>query len=328
MIIIYGTKMYGTIDTDDGGQHATRFIHIYYLPLIPIGGARPVSDDSYIPEPMQGKSVLLAYARVWGFFALGGLIAATYLNLEDSFVSGGIMGAVTLGAIGLWAFLMLKAGVKREFSPVGWGLTLGVPLLALGIATASGVSERTRRMKWDVEREMGTDGDFSKAALMKLAKEANEYDKNDKLAQRRSKCEGGSGLDCNELGYELSKTDPTASLEAYTKGCNLDFGMACFNEGLVVSKTNREDGEALYERACELDYANGCNNLATTLEKSNPKKAYQLFEKGCDLKSGLACRNQATLTANGTGTKKNPRLAKTLFKKGCELGDAKACEKD
>lgn len=326
MIIIYGTRMYGTIDTDDGAQHATRFVHIYYLPLIPIGGARPVGDDSYIPEPMQGKSVLLAYARVWGFFALGGLIAATYLNLEKSFISGGVMGAITLGAIGVWAFLMLKAGVKRSFSPVGYAFTLGVPLLALGIATAAGVSERTRRMKWDMERDMGTD-DFSKAALMKLAKEANDYDKSDKLAQRRSKCEQGSGLDCNELGYELSKTDPTASLEAYTKGCDLDFGMACFNEGLVVSKTNPGEAEMLYERSCELDYANGCNNLATTFEKKDAKKAYQLFEKGCDLNSGLACRNQAAFAEKGTGTKKNSRLAKTLYKKGCELGDTVACGK-
>ncbi|MFT3713351.1 MAG: tetratricopeptide repeat protein [Archangium sp.] len=326
MIIIYGTRMYGTIDTDEGFQHATRFIHIYYLPLIPIGGARPVSDDSYIPEPMQGKSVLLAYARVWGFFALGGLIAATYLNLEDSFISGGVTGAITLGAIGLWAFLMLKAGVKRSFSAVGYALTLGVPLLALGIATFTGVGERTRRMKWEMQNEMGTD-DFSKAALMKLAKEVDTADKNDKLAGRKAKCEQGDGYECNELGYSLKDTDKTASLDAYRKGCDLEYGMACFNEALVIAKTNENEALMLYEQACDLDYADGCNNLATRYEKKEPKKAVELFQKGCELKSGLACRNLGQLTSSGTGTKKNPKLAKTFFKKGCDLGDSIACGK-
>jgi hypothetical protein len=318
--------MYGTIDTDEGYQHATRFIHIYYLPLIPIGGARPVSDDSYIPEPMQGKSVLLAYARVYGFFALAGLIVATYSNLEHSFVSGAVTGAMTLGAIGLWAFLMLKAGVKRSFTAVGYGFTLGVPLLALGLATFMGVGERTRRMKWETQNEMGTD-DFSKAALMKLAKEADTYDKNDKLAGRKAKCEQGDGYECNELGYDLKDTDPTASLDAYRKGCDLEYGMACFNEALVVAKTNENEALMLYEQSCDLDYADGCNNLATRFEKKEPKKAVELFQKGCELKSGLACRNLGQLTSTGTGTKKNAKLAKTFFKKGCDLGDNIACGK-
>jgi hypothetical protein len=326
VIIIYGTRMYGTIDTDDGTQHATRFIHIYYLPLVPIGGAQVIDDDSYIPQPMRGKSVLLAYARVWGFFALAALVANTYLALERGFVGGGIMAAVTLAAIGGWALLMLKAGVKRSFGPLAYGLTLGVPLLALGIAVFTGVGERTRRMKWEMQDEMGTN-DFSKAALMKMAKEVDTYEKKDKLSKRRAKCDAGDGKECNELGYELSKTDPKASLAAYTQGCDLDNGMACFNEALVVSKTSPDDALALYERACDLDYADGCNNLGTKYEKKDPKHAVELFQQGCDLDSGLACRNLASLTEKGTGTKKNPRLAKTIYKKACELGDNVACGK-
>jgi hypothetical protein len=327
VIIIYGTKTYGTIDTDEGAQLATRFIHIYYLPLIPIGGAQLLGDDKYLPVPMNGKSVLLAYARVWGFFALGALVVNTYLALERGFVGGAIMGALTLAGIGVWAALMLKAGVKRAFSPVGYALVLGIPLLALGIATFTGVNERIRRMKWEKEDALAD----SKALLMDLAKKEVERQDNaklnDELAERERKCDEGSGLDCNELGFALSKTDPKRSLEAYTRGCDADFGMACFNEGLVLSKTNATEAAMLYERSCELDYANGCNNLATGLEKKDARKAVQLFQKGCDLKSGLACRNLARMTELGDGTRKNVKLARTLYKQGCELGDSVACGK-
>lgn len=321
MFIIYGTRTYGTIDAPDGTQHATRFVHVYYLPLVPIGGMRLISEDRGVPIPLDWRSVLLAYGRVWGFLGVAGLIANVYLNFEHSYAAGAAWGVVALAGIALWAASVLRFGVRRPFSPVGWGLALGVPLLALLVSVGTGVAEHQRRQlrdeRWADRSEK--DGPPS-AALLALAKEEAARAKEKKLEKRRARCEAGEGQECNELGYELSKTDPVASLDAYAQGCELDSGMACFNEALVVSKTDAARAAQKYEQACELGFAKGCNNLATTLEKTEPKRAAMLFDKGCELKHGLACRNLARLNE-----KKSPRLAMTLMKKACELGDTVAC---
>ncbi|MDP1922898.1 MAG: tetratricopeptide repeat protein [Myxococcales bacterium] len=327
MIIIYGSRMLGTVDVEDGTQQATRFAHVYYLPLIPLGSFELLGDDQGRPVPLNLKSVALAYGRVWGCVAVAGLIASTYLNLEDSFISGGVMTMVTLMGIALWALSILKLGVRHSsFGVPAWAFTLGVPLLALGIAVSSGVSERFSRMKWEAERGGGT-AELAKDALRGFAKAAAEAEEEERLARRREKCDQGSGLDCNELGYALSKTDPVESLAAYAKGCDADFGMACFNQALVTKKTDPAAADALYTRACELSYANGCNNQAVALEKAHPAQAFVLFEKGCELKSGLACRNVARMVAQGTGTKKNVKQAKTLYAQACAMGDDVSCGK-
>jgi len=336
VIIVYGTRCYGTIEEEDGSRHATRFAHIYYLPLFPVGGFRLVTDDTGIPMPINGKSMLLGYARVWGFFALGGFIAATYLNYEKSLVSGGIMAAVTLGAIAAWAFAMLKAGYKSPIRPVAAAFVLGIPLLALGGSVVAGVNERMSRMKWEKEFALNRDDNIQKAEelLAKLDKQKQDGTGSTgggalspKLQARKDKCDQGVARECNELGYDLKDIDPVASLEAYTKGCDGDDGMACFNEALVISKKDPKAAFMLYEQSCDLDYADGCNNLGTKLENDDSVKAVSLFQKGCDLKSGLACRNLAHMYELGKGTKKNARQAKTLYKQACTMGDTVACSK-
>lgn len=325
MFIIYGTRMLGTVDADDGTTQATRFVHVYYLPLIPMGTFELLGDDQGRPVPLNLKSVALAYGRTWGFVAVAGLIAATYLNLEKSLIAGGVMAFAALVGIALWALSILKLGVHRSsFGVPAYAFTLGVPLLALGIAVSTGVTERFNRMRWEAERGGGV-ASMTKDALRELAKSAAEAEQREKLAARRDKCDQGSGLDCNELGFALSKTDPEASLAAYAKGCELDFGMACFNQGVVTKKTDPAAAQALYEKACTLSYANGCNNQAAGVEQADPKQALALFRKGCELKSGLACRNVGRMTASGAGTKKDPKLAKALYAQACQLGDSTAC---
>jgi len=218
---------------------------------------------------------------------------------------------------------ILKLGVRHSsFGLPAYAFTLGVPLLALGIAVSTGVSERFSRMRWEAERGGGT-AELAKDALRGFAMVTAEAE--ERLAARRQKCDQGSGLDCNELGYALSKTHPVESLAAYAKGCDADFGMACFNQGLVLKKTDPAAAEELYTRACELSYASGCNNQAVAIEKADPKQAFALFEKGCELKSGLACRNVARMVTLGTGTKKNVKQAKTLYAQACAMGDDVSC---
>lgn len=325
MFIIYGTRLLGTIDADDGTTQATRFVHVYYLPLIPMGTFELLGDDQGRPVPLSLKSVALAYGRSWGFVAVAGLIAATYLNLESSLFAGGAMAAVTLAAIAAWAVSILKLGVHRtSFGVPAYALTLGIPLIALSLSVSAGVKERFNRMKWENERGGGFAG-MSRDALRELAKTAAEAEERSKLEARREKCEQGNGQACNDLGYALSKTDPAAALTAYEKGCALDFAMSCFNQGLRMKAADPIAARALYEKACGLGYGDGCNNQAAGLEKADAKQAVSLYRKGCELKSGLACRNMARMIEAGLGTKKDVKQAKVLYAQACKFGDSTAC---
>jgi len=92
MIVIYGTKFYGQVDSHRGQHQLTKFFHIYYVPLIPVGTiwVTQEHDGSYNGHAVQlnGKSVVAGYARVWGPVAVIGALA-----------TGGIGGAVAAGAL-------------------------------------------------------------------------------------------------------------------------------------------------------------------------------------------------------------------------------------
>ncbi len=91
MIVIYGTRFYGQVDSHGGQHHLTRFFHIYYVPLVPVSAlwATGETDDSYLGHnvKMSGRSVLAGYARVWGPIAAVAAIA-----------SGGFGGVLAAGA--------------------------------------------------------------------------------------------------------------------------------------------------------------------------------------------------------------------------------------
>jgi len=70
MIVFYGTRLYGKVDQlDDTGIHvATKFFHIYWIPLIPTASTLILSktDDGWngLPIPFSFKSLLAAWGRL------------------------------------------------------------------------------------------------------------------------------------------------------------------------------------------------------------------------------------------------------------------------
>ncbi|MEM1414064.1 MAG: hypothetical protein AAGH15_04155 [Myxococcota bacterium] len=77
-MIVYGLRHYGKVDAlghapNGGPWVATRFAHIWFLPLIPLGSTLVVADDGKsvngLKLPLSGKSVAFAYLRNWGVFA-------------------------------------------------------------------------------------------------------------------------------------------------------------------------------------------------------------------------------------------------------------------
>ncbi len=96
MIIFYGSRHYGKID-ERGGEHAvTRFGHLYWVPLFPMGSiwVTQTHEDSVRGHDIRlsGKSVIAGYARVWGPI---GVVAGV--------ATGGVAGVAVAGAAGALA---------------------------------------------------------------------------------------------------------------------------------------------------------------------------------------------------------------------------------
>ncbi len=110
MIVIYGTRFYGEVDSYGGQRQLTRFFHIYYVPLIPVGTVWVTRDaesgyDGHAVR-MSGRSVVAGYARVWGpVAAVGALIAGSI---------GGFVAALGLLGVMAWTWTWRSVHGQRE----------------------------------------------------------------------------------------------------------------------------------------------------------------------------------------------------------------------
>jgi len=122
MVIVYGSRFYGKVKACGRSFLATRFAHIYYVPLIPIGTSLVLeenADGSYrgMKAPFSVKSMLAAYLRVWGPLAC---IATFFLGLgavED--MDGEPVAMIVAGVFSGVVFLALLAGTILGWAVVG-----------------------------------------------------------------------------------------------------------------------------------------------------------------------------------------------------------------
>jgi hypothetical protein len=111
MIIIYGTRYYGQVDGYGGQRQATRFAHYFWLPLFPVGTmwiTRDVDGGYFQGHAVRfsGRSIVAAYARVWGPLAAVGTIATGGL--------GGIVAGAAIGALSVWSWTWRSVRGARE----------------------------------------------------------------------------------------------------------------------------------------------------------------------------------------------------------------------
>lgn len=91
MIIFYGTRLYGKVDQiDDTGIHvATKFFHIWFVPLIPLGSTLVIkkTDDGWngLPVPFSFKSLLAAWGRL---LCIPGVIVGFGACVDDEALIG------------------------------------------------------------------------------------------------------------------------------------------------------------------------------------------------------------------------------------------------
>jgi hypothetical protein len=120
MLIIWGTRFYGRIRQCGGSFLATKFFHIWFIPLIPVGTHLVFSDmgDSFrgVEAPFSFKSVMAGYLRIWGpiafLFALLSTIGGASGAQEP-------LEAVVIGAFGGLVTVALLAAVICAYAVIG-----------------------------------------------------------------------------------------------------------------------------------------------------------------------------------------------------------------
>ncbi len=111
-MIIFGTHKYGWVDQVEGlGAVATMFIHVMYVPLIPMGSYFIFADDDDrgVTLPLNGKSVLMAYTRAAIFWT-------AFICTLAALVSSGLTCCCALPVWGIYfamPFLMRRASDAR-----------------------------------------------------------------------------------------------------------------------------------------------------------------------------------------------------------------------
>jgi hypothetical protein len=88
MVVVYGTRFYGKVRACGGSFLATRFFHIYYVPLIPIGTQLILEETSGggykgMKAPFSLTSLFAAYLRVWGPLAVIGASILGIAAVDD-----------------------------------------------------------------------------------------------------------------------------------------------------------------------------------------------------------------------------------------------------
>lgn len=104
MIIVYGTRCYGRADVIEGMGHVTcRFVHIMFVPLIPIQTLFLTGDDTGIKLPFSFKAAASGWLRAGAMLTGLGMLAGAVASFADG---EPILGAAALvvALLGFGAF--------------------------------------------------------------------------------------------------------------------------------------------------------------------------------------------------------------------------------
>jgi hypothetical protein len=141
MIIVYGTRLYGTVERCGASRVATRFFHIYGMPLVPLGSVLVTEegeDNTYrgIQLGLNLRSLVAGYARLWlPLAAVVMLIVAWQGSDTYSMDEGAASGTVTRAGLGIaaragaiWAWVRLgKLSLEERAQRMVYADFTGIP---------------------------------------------------------------------------------------------------------------------------------------------------------------------------------------------------------
>ncbi len=127
-MIVAGVRYGGAVDRCVQGQTETQFVHVWFVPLIPLRTCF-VMGKSAVRVPLSIKSIVVGYLRGWGFVsAVGCLIGFVacgidFYNALDVFLRGGtayseqdvLFRGIILAMLGLGIVLGMAAFFLTRF---------------------------------------------------------------------------------------------------------------------------------------------------------------------------------------------------------------------
>lgn len=333
MILIYGMRPYGAVSTP-AGEVATQFFHLFYVPLFPVAGLRMKGEHAF-PAPLHAKSVVLAYARVFGLLASVGLLVHTYFEVERSLATGALWLLATLGLALANAAAWFVIGA-RTLDPRQRALAFGLPALAVLLALTPAFRENRHRQQWDTSaavdaqlaglptelaeqvRSLGpADQKKALALLTKTKVDTQRWEPDWSRCQLRR-----DGATCMKVAKAASLAgDDVYARSGAQLACHGSEAEGCLLYGRLTS--SEQEADWAFSQACKLGSGVGCAEYATRVK--TPADATKLYEKACSLDSATGCRSLGEALRSGTGVKKNVARAKTALKKACTLGGQAAC---
>jgi hypothetical protein len=107
MIFIWGARLYGKVDEVPGMFHvATKFGHLWYIPLIPMGSHIIIEKSSQgwrgKPVGLSGKSILVAWLRGAGIFGMFGSAIGMLVALGDRNGPSAVLAPAGIFAVSLF----------------------------------------------------------------------------------------------------------------------------------------------------------------------------------------------------------------------------------
>ena len=115
MIIVFGHRGYGRVD-EWGGEYAqTRFAHVYYMPIFPVGSQWITVDGQGRPIGLKigahGRSIAATYLRLWA-----PLIALACFAAVPGLVTGILAAALCAASAYAWSWRVLRGTLTRRRS--------------------------------------------------------------------------------------------------------------------------------------------------------------------------------------------------------------------
>lgn len=124
MIIVYGTRCYGKADVIEGLGHVTcRFVHIMFVPLIPIETLFLVDEDRGIKLPFSFKAAMSGWLRMGAWLAGLAFIAGGIGEFGEGEPVFGAMsiffGLLSIASFWVWGMILGKCSPQRKAEIMG-----------------------------------------------------------------------------------------------------------------------------------------------------------------------------------------------------------------
>ena len=126
-VIIYGVRDYGRVDAHAGEHAETKFFHIWFAPIFPVGSSWVTPTGGHSIKPNL-KSIAAGYLRIWGAIATIGLFSAGLQQLGAKSLAGTgmLIAAACIGALSAWSWTWRNlrgaaAHRRSDFNYVAFG---------------------------------------------------------------------------------------------------------------------------------------------------------------------------------------------------------------